>query len=158
MAAISLFQDTNMSDLTSCENALQVIFKFSARPWNTLRSSFVGGGGVNSCASTTSWQTLLLEESNFLENVEKQMRKSRFKSPVVSNGRGQFGKSGGQLTCAMQDTLDTLCSTIPHLFLYQAHFFNPPPSLVPRSRSVLSRGRSGYKITYPLLTQSLNYL
>ena len=68
---------------------------------------------------------------------------------------GSLGKSGGQLICAMQDTL---CSNIPHLFLYQAHFFNPPPSLVPRSRSVLRRGRSGYKITYPLLTHSLNYL
>ena len=45
-------------------------------------------GQVNSCASTTSWQTLLMEESNFLENVEKQMRKSRVKSPVVRNSRG----------------------------------------------------------------------
>ena len=109
-----------MSDETSCENALYVIFKFSAQPWNTLQSSFVlGGGGVNSCASTTSWQTLLLEESNFLENVEKQMRKSRVKSPVVNNSRGQLGKSGGQLTCAMQDTL---CSNSPHLF-FMTHIF-----------------------------------
>ena len=63
-----------------------IIFKFSARPWNSLRSRFVRH--VNSCASTSSWETLLMEESNFLENVEKQMRKSRVKSPVVSNSRG----------------------------------------------------------------------
>ena len=30
-----------MSDVMSCENALLVIFRFSARPWNSLRSSFV---------------------------------------------------------------------------------------------------------------------
>ena len=39
------------------------------------------------------------------------MRKSRVESSVVSNDRG--------LTCAMQDAL---CSNIPHLFLYEAHF------------------------------------
>ena len=111
----------------------------------------VSCGRVNSCASTT---TLLMEESNFLENVEKQMRKSRVKNPVVSKSRGYLGNGGGQLTCAMQDML---CSTILHLFLYQAHFFNPPPSLVPRSRSVLRRGRSGYKISYPLLTLAIIY-
>ena len=48
----------------------------------------VSCGQVNSCASTTSWQKLLMEKSNFLENVENQMRKSRVKSPVVSNSRG----------------------------------------------------------------------
>ena len=42
------------------------------------------------------------------------MRKIRVHSPGVSNGRQYLGSGGGQLTCAMQDTL---CSNISHLFL-----------------------------------------
>ena len=84
------------------------------------------------------------------------MRKIRVQSPVVSNGQRQLGSGGGQLTCAMQDTL---CSNIPHLFLYGAHFGDPPLKLVPRFRSVLRRGRSGYEIKSSFsLTHSLSQL
>ena len=109
----------------------------------------VSCGQVNSCASTTSWQMLLMEEPNFLENVQKQMRKSRVKSPVVNNSRGQLGKSGGQLTCAMQDTLS---SNIPHLFFfYDAHFFNPP--LISQPDLALSQavGDLGTRLPIPFL-------
>ena len=37
-----------------------------------------------------------------------------------------------------------------HIFFFMEHIFvDPPPKLVPRSRSVLRRGRSGYEITSP---------
>ena len=46
-----------------------------------------------------------------------------------------------------------------HIFFLMKHIFvDPLPNLVPRSYSVLRRGRSGYDNTYPLLTPSLNYL
>ena len=60
-----------------------------------------------------------LKLPNFLQNIEKQMRKIRVQSPVVSNGRQYLGSGGVQLTCAMQAML---CSNILHLFLYGAHF------------------------------------
>ena len=109
----------------------------------------VSCGQVNWYALTTSWQTLLMEESNFLENVEKQMRKSRVKSPMVSK--------------SPMDSSLVQCKTrfvqIFHIFFLMKHIFvDPLPNLVPRSHSVLRCGRSGYDITYPLLTHSLNYL
>ena len=46
-----------------------------------------------------------------------------------------------------------------HIVFFMKHIFvDPTPNLAPRSRSVLRRGRSGYKITYPLLAHSLNNL
>ena len=37
-----------------------------------------------------------------------------------------------------------------HIFLFMKHIFvDPLPNLVPRSHSVLRRGRSGYEITSP---------
>ena len=46
-----------------------------------------------------------------------------------------------------------------HMFFFMRQIFvDPPPKLVPRSRSVLRRGRFGYKITSTLLTPYLNCL
>ena len=47
-----------------------------------------------------------------------------------------------------------------HIFFFMEHIFcDPPLKLVPRSHSVLRRGRSGYEISSPFsLTHSLNYL
>ena len=62
-----------MSDVTSCENALSVIFKFSSLPWNSLRSGFVRAvkfvrldykvanvafGGVTMLLDLNSWISL----------------------------------------------------------------------------------------------------
>ena len=52
------------------------------------------------------------------------MRKSRIKSPVVSNGGGYLGsqEEGGPLTGALQDTLWSKSTNIPHLFLSETLF------------------------------------
>ena len=43
-----------------------------------------------------------------------------------------------------------------HIFFFMEHIFvDPPPKLVPRSRPVLRRGRSGYEITLRLPSHSL---
>ena len=78
--------------------------------------------------------------------------------------RAQWLVTVGSSWEVVGDRLLVQCKTrfvqIFHIFFFMEHIFGDPPiKLVPRSRSVLRRGRSGYEITCPFsLTHSLNYL
>ena len=166
MAAISLFQDTNMSDMTSWENALLVIFKFSARPWNSLRSSFVWAvkfrfTSVQNPVKAnfafgwviTSWDLNFWISFKMLRN---KCAKFVFRAQWLVTVGSSWEVVGGSSLVQCK----TRFLQIFHTFFFMEHIFvDPPHKLVPRSRSVLRRGRSGYEITSPFsLTHSLNYL
>ena len=146
-----------MSAVTSWENAIWVIFKFSARPWNSSRSSFVRVanvvfGGVTKLLDLNSWISF------------KMLRNKCVK--VVLRVQWLVTIEGSLVQCK------TRFVQIFHIFFFMKHIFVDSPSkLVRRSHSVLRRGRSGYENTdvyehgittiarLPLsrLTHSLNY-
>ena len=155
-----------MSDVTSCENAVLVILKFSARPWNSLRSSFVWAGkfrftsGQNPVKANFAfgWVTISLD-LNFW--ISFKMLRNKCAKFVF---RAQWLVTVGSSWEVVGDSSLVQCKTrfvqIFHIFFFMKHIFgDPPPKLVLRSRSVLRRGRSGYEITSPFsFTHSLNYL
>ena len=166
MAAISLFQDTNMSDMTSWENALLVIFKFSARPWNSLRSSFVWAvkfrfTSVQNPVKANfafGWVITSLDLNFWISS--KMLRNKCAKFVFRAQWLVTVGSSWEVVGGSSLVQCKTRFLQIFHTFFFMKHIFvDPPNKLVPRSRSVLRRGRSGYEITSPFsLTHSLNYL
>ena len=152
-----------MSAVTSCENALLVIFRFLARRWNSLRSSFVwavnfvlldykvanvADGGVTKSLDINSWISLKI--------LRNKCAKFVFRAQWLVT----VGSSWEVVGDSSLVQYKTRFVQIFHIFFFMEHIFvDPPPKLVPRSRSVLRRGRSGYEITSPFsLTHSLNYL
>ena len=103
-----------------------------------------------------SHHLIRLKLLNFLQNVEKQMRKIRVQSQWLVTVSSSWQVVGGSSLVQYK----TRFVQIFHIFFFVEHIFvDPPPKLVPRSRSVLRRGRSGYEIMFPFsLTHSLNYL
>ena len=138
-----------MSAVTSWENAIWLIFKFSTRAWNSSRLSFVRVanvvfGGVHKLLDLNSWISL------------KMLRNKCVK--VVLRAHWLVTIEGSLEQCK------TRFVQIFHIFFFMKH-------LVPRSHSFLRRGRSGYENTgvyehgittitrlpLSLLTHSLNY-
>ena len=78
-----------------------------------------------------SHHLIRLKLLNFLQNVEKQMRKIRVHSPVVSNGRQYLGSGGGQLTCAMQDERHALFKYFTSFSLWSTFLVILPLSWYP---------------------------
>ena len=155
-----------MSDMTSCENALLVILTFSARPWNSVRSSFVWAGKFKftfvqnrvKANFAFGWVTISLDLNSW---ISFKMLRNKCAKFVF---RAQWLVTVGSSWEVVGDSSLVQCKTrfvqIFHIFFFMEHIFvDPHPKLVPRSRSVLRRGRSGYEIMSPFsLTHSLNYL
>ena len=137
----------------SCENALLVIFKFSARPSNSLWSRFVwavkfvlldcklanvAGGGVIIPLDLNSWISFKMLKNKCVIVV--------LRAQWLVTIEGSWEKVG--------DSSLVQCKTrfgqIFHIFFSMKQIFvDPSPKLVTRSCSVLRRGRFGYKITSP---------
>ena len=140
-----------MSAVTSCENALLVIFRFVWAVKFVLldyKVANVADGGVTKLLDINSWISLKI--------LRNKCAKFVF--------RAQWLVTVGSSWEVVGDSSLVQCKTrfvqIFYVFFFIEHIFvDPPPKLVPRSRSVLCRGRSGYEITSPFsLTHSLNYL
>ena len=140
-----------MSAVTSCENALLVIFRFVWAVKFVLldyKVANVADGGVIKLLDINSWISLKI--------LRNKCAKFVF--------RAQWLVTVGSSWEVVGDSSLVQCKTrfvqIFYVFFFIEHIFvDPPPKLVPRSRSVLRRGRSGYEITSPFsLTHSLNYL
>ena len=143
-----------MSAVTSWENALLVMFRFLARPWNSLRSSFVWAdkfrfSSVQNPVKANfafEWVTISLN-LNFW--ISFKMWRNKCAKFVF---RAQWLVTVGSSWEVVGDSSLVQCKTrfvqIFHIFFFMEHIFvDPSPKLVPRSRSVLRRGRSGYEIT-----------
>ena len=145
-----------MSDVTSCENALLVIFRFSSRPWNSLRSSFVWAvkflrldyklanvafGGVTMLLDLNSWISL------------KMLRNKCGK--VVLRAQWLVRVEGSWETVGHSSLVQ--CKT-RFVLIFHIFFFMKPLILYPDLTRSYAMGGLGTRLPLSLLTHSLNYL
>ena len=145
-----------MSDVTSFENALLVIFKFSARPWNSLRSIFVWAvklvrldcklknvafGGVTILLDLHTWISLKILRNKCVKVV------LRARWLVTVEGSWETVGDSSLVQC------ETRFVQIFHIF-----FFMKPLILYPDLTLSYAVGDLGTRLPLFLLTHSLNYL
>ena len=155
-----------MSDMTSCENALLVILKFSARPWNGLQSSFVWAGKFKftfvqnpvKANFAFGWVTISLDLNSWIsfKMLRNKCAKFVFRAQWLVTVSSSWQVVGGSSLVQYK----TRFVQIFHIFFFVEHIFvDPPPKLVPRSRSSYAVGDLVTRLCLPShsLTLSIIY-
>ena len=145
-----------MSAVTSCENALLIIFRFLARPWNSLRSSFVGVvkfvrldyklanvafGEVTMLLDLNSWISLKMLRNKCVKVV--------LRAQWLVTVEGSWEKVG--------DSSLVQCKT-RFVQIFHIFFFMKPLILYPDLTLSYAVGDLDTRLPLSLLTHCLNYL
>ena len=125
-----------MSDMTSCENALLVILKFSARPWNSLRSSFVWAGKFKftfvqnpvKANFAFGWVTISLDLNSWIsfKMLRNKCAKFVFRAQWLVTVSSSWQVVGGSSLVQCK----TRFVQIFHIFFFVEHIVVDPPPVV----------------------------